>query len=73
MARFGQVLVIIGVIATFITFVSAFGLMFYGGYDEWAKLLFMLVPFSFLILFTGVATVALFAPHNPEKEREHKL
>ena len=71
MARFGQISVYIGLIITIITFVAGFGLMFHGGYDAWAKLFFMLVPVGFLILFTGVATVALFAPR--ESDRKHKL
>ena len=71
MAKFGQISVIIGLIITIITIVAGFGLMFYGGYDAWAKLFFMAVPVGFLILFTGVATVALFAPR--ESDRDHKL
>ena len=71
MARFGHISIIVGLIITIITLIGGFGLMFYGGYDEWAKLFFMLVPVGFLILFTGVSTVALFAPR--ESDREHKL
>ncbi len=73
MARLGQILVIVGLISTIITFVGAFGLMFHGGYDALTKLLFMLVPVSFLILFTGVATVALYGERDSDRDNSFKL
>ena len=68
MAKFGHISIIVGLIVTIFTFVIGFGLMFYGGYDAWVKLLLMLVPVGFLILFTGVATVTLFSPEERSKD-----
>ena len=66
MTKLGRIGIIVGLIITAITFFAGFGLMFYGGYDAWVKLLLMLVPVGFLILFTGVATVVLFEPEKSE-------
>jgi hypothetical protein len=68
MAKLGRICVIIGLIITAIAFIAGFGLMFYGGYDALVKILLMIVPVGFLILFTGVATVTLFAPRESDRK-----
>ena len=67
MARLGRIGVIIGLILTIVTVVAGFTSMFNDN-DQLAQLMFMLVPFGFLVLFTGVATVVLFAPRENDKE-----
>ena len=62
----GRIGFIIGLVITVITFFAGFGLMFYGGYDAWVKVLLMLVPIGFFILFVGLATVILFEPRDKE-------
>jgi len=66
MTTFGRISFIVGLIITVITFFAGFGLMFYGGYDAWVKVLLMFVPIGFFILFTGLATIVLFAPRPEE-------
>jgi len=62
----GRVILYIGLFITVAGLVLGFGIMFQGDNDELAKLFLMSVPFGFVILFTGVATVVMFSPRESE-------
>jgi len=55
-----------GLLITIVGLALGFGLMFQGDNDELAKFFLMSVPFGFVILFTGFATVIMFSPRESE-------
>ena len=65
-ALIGKVVLYIGLLITTAGLVFGFGIMFQGNDDELAKIFLMSVPFGFVILFTGVATVVMFSPRESE-------
>ena len=67
MSLFGRVTLIAGLLITFISLVLGFGLMFKGGYDEWAQFFFMAVPLGFVITFAGLSTIVLFSTESDRK------
>lgn len=64
MVLFGRILTYFGLIATAISFIGGFWLMF-NDHDEQAQIFFMAVPFGFVILFAGVSTLVLFSEREP--------
>jgi hypothetical protein len=66
MDRFGQYVLILGLVMTIVGLVFGFGFMF-SGQQEWAKFFLMVVPLGFLILFAGLSTVVLFSPREKDK------
>ncbi len=65
-ALIGKVVLYIGLLITTAGLFFGFGIMFKGNNDELAKVFLMSVPFGFVILFTGVATVVMFSPRESE-------
>ena len=70
-ALFGKVVVVIGLVITIIGLVFGFGFMFQGD-DELAKIFLMSIPFGFVVLFFGFATVIMFSPREAELETTQK-
>jgi hypothetical protein len=67
MSLLGRLALIMGLLITFISLALGFGLMFNGGYDDWAEFFFMAVPLGFLVTFAGLSTVVLFSTENDKK------
>jgi ABC-type dipeptide/oligopeptide/nickel transport system permease subunit len=67
MSLLGRVTLIMGLLITFISLVLGFGLMFHGGYDDWAEFFFMAVPLGFLVTFAGLSTIVLFSTESDRK------
>jgi ABC-type Na+ efflux pump permease subunit len=65
-ALFGKIVAYIGLLITVVGLALGFGLMFQGDNDELAKFFLMSIPFGFVILFTGFATVIMFSPRESE-------
>ena len=61
---FGRIVLVVGLLLTFISLVLGFGLMFNGGYDEWAQFFFMVIPLGFVITFAGLSTIVLLSPRG---------
>jgi len=66
-ARFGRILLIVGLVVTLLSFITGFYFMFSGN-GPVARLMLMIVPFGFLTLFMGFATVIMFAPRDSNEE-----
>ena len=64
-ARFGQILFIIGLIFAVVGLVVGFWLMFQDN-DKWALRFLIAVPTGFMLLFTGLATSVMFSPRDDE-------
>ena len=75
-ALIGKIVSYIGLVISVVGLVFGFSLMFQGGNDDLAKTFLMSVPFGFVILFTGFATVIMFSPRESElkaaQEKESK-
>ena len=65
-ALLGKIVAYIGLFITVVGLALGFGLMFQGDNDELAKFFLMSIPFGFVILFTGFATVIMFSPRESE-------
>jgi len=62
----GKIVLYLGLLITAVGLVFGFGIMFQGDNDELAKLFLMSIPFGFVVLFTGLATVVMFSPRESE-------
>jgi len=62
-ARFGQIMFIIGLIFSVVGLVIGFWFMFQDN-DKWAVRFLIAVPIGFMLLFTGLATSVMFSPHD---------
>ncbi|MCK5902769.1 MAG: hypothetical protein KAG28_06430 [Cocleimonas sp.] len=63
---FGKIIAYIGLFITIVGLIFGFGIMFQDTNDELAKLFFMIIPFGFVLFFTGMSTVVLFSPRESE-------
>jgi uncharacterized membrane protein len=71
-ALFGKIVVVIGLVITIIGLIFGFGFMFQGDNNDLAKIFLMSIPFGFVILFFGLATVIMFSPRETELETTQK-
>ncbi len=62
-ARFGQIVFIIGLIMAVVGLIVGFWLMFNDS-DEWAIRFLIAVPTGFMLMFTGLATSVMFSPND---------
>jgi len=69
-AKFGQILIFIGLVMAIVGLIFGFGLMFQGGNDIWATRLLVSVAIGFMIMFTGLATSVMFSPNDDNKLNE---
>ena len=69
-AKFGQILIFIGLVMAIAGLIFGFGLMFQGGNDIWATRLLVSVAIGFMIMFTGLATSVMFSPNDDNKLNE---
>jgi hypothetical protein len=63
MYRFGRYSIIAGIVLTVVAVVLGFGTLF-RGVEDWARFFLSLIPFGFLVTFTGLVTVLLVGPRR---------
>ena len=62
-ARFGQIMFVVGLIMAVAGLIVGFWLMFQDS-DEWAIKFLIAVPTGFMLMFTGLATTVLLSPND---------
>lgn len=65
-ARFGQIVLIVGLVITIAGLLLGFSFLF-ADRDVWARRFLFTVPIGFLLLFTGVVTVVLSDSRSDER------
>ncbi|MGB3916784.1 hypothetical protein J9253_10135 [Thiothrix litoralis] len=66
MDRFGNYMLIVGLIITIVGLIFGFGFMF-ADKDDLAEVFLMAVPLGFLVTFTGLSTTVLFSSRDSDQ------
>ncbi|HHL18808.1 MAG TPA: hypothetical protein ENJ33_03650 [Thiothrix sp.] len=67
MAQLGRIVFIIGLAVAITGLLGGFGLVFQGSNDALAKILLMVIPIGFVIMFAGLSTSVLFSSREDGK------